>query len=365
MFDPAEAATRWARVRRVLDDANLDGLLAIDWSRDEILSGTQRWLTGYIPAGGPAAVLMMRSGNIELISERIGQPVAEYYAAHDFAIALVNEAPAAALSVRLARHGIQRLGVAEAAALPWSLAANLLRGAPGLELVDASAATARLRFRKSAYEVGLVRKSCEIADTVWKQVPGLLKAGRANRDVVADIDHLVRREGAEGGFHLLLKMPFRGRPMLSIANPEVIEMGARYLVEISPRYEGYYAQLTIPVAVGPADPAMQSAAADLQEVKRQAQPLMRPGADLSEIAGSIQRSLAAYGHAMTSLSLGHFCGMTLEEPRHEPTAPFLLEEGMTFIFHPVLAEEPFFSLMRADTYLITASGAERLTHYAE
>ena len=32
---------------------------------------------------------------------------------------------------------------------------------------------------------------------------------------------------------------------------------------------------------------------------------------------------------------------------------------MTLIFHPVLADAEFRSLLRADTYLITSSGAER------
>ena len=36
---------------------------------------------------------------------------------------------------------------------------------------------------------------------------------------------------------------------------------------------------------------------------------------------------------------------------------------MTLIFHPVLADPELHSLMRADTYVITASGAERLTRY--
>ena len=90
---------------------------------------------------------------------------------------------------------------------------------------------------------------------------------------------------------------------------------------------------------------------------------MRPGVDLSEIAVSVEGFLAERGHKMASRSLGHFCGMALEEPRHDPAKPFRLEEGMTLIFHPVLADAELHSLMRADTYVITGAGAERLTRY--
>ena len=36
---------------------------------------------------------------------------------------------------------------------------------------------------------------------------------------------------------------------------------------------------------------------------------------------------------------------------------------MTLIFHPVLADAELHSLMRADTYVIDETGAQRLTRY--
>ena len=346
-----------------MTEHELDVLMAIDWSRDEILSGTQRWLTGYSPVGGPAAALLDLDGGVELISERIGKPVSEHYAAHQFPIELVNGFSSSLLTERIGRHRPRRLGIAEAAGFPWTLATGLQDRLPALEFIDVSEPIAQLRLRKSPHELALVRKSCEIADAVWEQVPELVKVGRRNREIVADIDHLVRLAGAEGGFHLVLKMPFRGRSMQSMANPERIEPDARYLVEVSPRYEGYYSQLTIPVTTRPDDVEMWKAYADVVEAKRFAQPALRPGADLTEVARSVQEFLAGRGRSLASLSLGHFCGLALEEPRHDPAEPFELEEGMTLIFHPVLADPEYFSLMRADTYLITATGAERLNRY--
>ncbi|MEC3974456.1 M24 family metallopeptidase [Amycolatopsis sp. H20-H5] len=363
MFDRAEAVARWARVRQLMEDQDIDVLVAIDWSRDEILRGNQRWLTGYIPIGGPAAALLDRDGTVELISDRIGKPVSDYYTAHEFPIELVNGFSPSLLVERIARRNPSRLGVAETESFPWTIAAALDSRSPAPQLVDVSGSLERLRLRKSAQEIALVRRGCEIADAVWEHVPEIFKIGRRNREIVADIDHLVRLEGAEGGFHLVLPVPFRGRPMQSLANPERIEANARYLVEISPRYDGYYSQVTIPVTTRPDDKDMWRAYEDLVEVKQAVQPDMRPGADLSEIARSVEKLLAKRGHTMKSLSLGHFCGMALEEPRHDPTVPFELEEGMTLIFHPILADEEFVALMRADTYLITERGAERLTRY--
>ncbi|MFB6549436.1 M24 family metallopeptidase [Streptomyces sp. NPDC056405] len=362
-MDREEAVFRWARVRRLMEEHDLDALVAIDYSRDEILSGTQRWLTGYIPIGGPAAALFCRDGHVELISERIGKPVTEYYRSHEFPIELVGGFSHQLIAERITRQATKRLGIAEAVTFPWPLAAALTERSSPVALVDVSAAVQELRLCKSPFELALIKKSCAIADTVWQQVPDLFKIGRRNRDVVADIDHLVRAEGAEGGFHLVLKMPFRGRPMQSLANPERIVADSRYLIEVSPRYAGYYSQLTIPATTRADDAELGRAYSDVVEAKRVAQPQMRAGADLSEIARFVERFLAERGHTMASLSLGHFCGMALEEPRHDPSKPFRLEEGMTLIFHPVLADKECFSLMRADTYLITEDGAVRLNRY--
>lgn len=363
MLDREEADERWARVRRLMADLDLDLLLAVDLSRDEILRGNQRWLTGYIPIGGPAAALIGRDGSIELISDRIGKAVPQYFEARDLPIEPVNGFTPELVAERVGRRSPRRLGIAEPAALPMTVAAALAALTPAPSLVDASHQMEGLRFRKSAKELALIRRSSEIADAVWEHAADIVKVGRRNHEVIADVEALMRAQGAESGFNLLLPLPFLGRQMQSLGNADRIEPNARYVLEVSPRYRGYYAQLTIPVTTHASDERALLAYDALVQAKEAAEPLMLPGADLSAIAVSIEGFLADRGYRMASRSLGHFCGMALEEPRHDPSRPFNLEAGMTLIFHPVLADPEMHSLMRADTYLITDKGAERLTRY--
>jgi Xaa-Pro aminopeptidase len=358
-----EVTGRWESVRRMMDDIDLDLLVAVDSTRDEIMLGHQRWLTGYIPIGGPAAVLIGRNGSVELISERIGKPVTEFYQAQDFPIELVSGFSAALLAERIARQQPRRIGIAEAASFPFATGAALSSGERVPELIDVSRSLLSLRLLKSGYELDCIRRSCAIADAVWERIPEIFRVGRRNYEIVADVDHLVRLAGAEGGFHLVLPLPFLGRAMVSLGNPDRIAADANYLLEISPRFRGYYSQLTIPVSTNPNNEAALRAYNDVTASKQMAAPLMKPGADLSQIAVTIAEYLAGKGRAMSSLSLGHFCGMALEEPRHDPKLPFILAEGMTLIFHPVLADPAMHGLMRAETYLITSAGAESLNRY--
>jgi len=363
MLDLDEAGSRWARARAMMRARDLDVLIAIDVSRDEILLGHQRWLTGYVPIGGPAAVLLFRDGAVELVSERIGKPVAEHCRAQGLPIDLVNGFSPCLIAERVARHGALRVGVAEPAAFAWEVAAALSACTPAPALVDASAEMLGLRLRKSPGELEWVRRSCAIADAVWAEVPALFRLGRRHAEIVADVDHLARLHGAESGFHLLLPLPFLGRSTRVLADADRVVPDTRYLLEVSPRLQGYYSQLTIPVTTRVNDVAALRAYEDVVAAKLAAQPRMVPGADLSEVARFVAAFLAERGRTMVSLSLGHFCGLALEEPRHDPRQPFLLEAGMTLIFHPVLSDPAWHSLMRADTYLITTNGAERLNRH--
>jgi Xaa-Pro aminopeptidase len=364
MFSFDEARARWGRVCTMMAENDVDALIAIDLSRDEILFGHQRWLTGYIPVGGPAAALLHRDGRIELISERIGRPVTDYYATHGFPIELVSGFSAQLVAQRISKMAPARLGIVEPESFPALVAKLLSDFTPAPETVDLSDALQNLRLRKSAAELALIRTSCAIADAVWERVPELFRVGRRQFEIIADVEHLMRLAGAEGGFNLLLPLPFLGRAMQSLANGDTIDAGARYLLEISPRYAGYYSQVTIPVTTHPHDADALNAYADVVAAKEAAQLRMVPGSDLSEIALFVADFLQERGRKMASLSLGHFCGMALEEPRHNPALPMRLAEGMTLIFHPVLAHPDYHSLMRADTYHITPSGAERLSKYA-
>ena len=242
------------------------------------------------------------------------------------------------------------------------VALGALPSAP--EIVDVSAEFTQLRLVKSTAEQAAIRRSCAIADHVWSQVPEFFRVGRKVYEVLADVDHRIKLAGGESGFYLLARLPILGLSMQAMADPEVIEPGTRYMLEISPRYQGYYSQLTAPVVTQAGDDAIARAYADIVAAKAFAQPMMVPGADLTAIAGEVDAFLSARGHRMASRSLGHFCGMALEEPRHDPSQPFILARGMTLIFHPVLASPDMMSLMRADTYLITDGGAERLNAYS-
>jgi Xaa-Pro aminopeptidase len=131
-----------------------------------------------------------------------------------------------------------------------------------------------------------------------------------------------------------------------------------YMVEVSPRFLGYYGQQTGLVSTGTIPTEMRNAYDAANRARDKGLAIAKPGADLIDIGQAIEAQLHADGYESATPSFGHAVGLELED-LHIDGSSLILEEGMTFIFHPLLKGHP--AVMRADTYLITGSGAERLT----
>ena len=124
----------------MMADRDLDVVIAIDLSRDEIGQSSRRWLTGFSPLGSPAAALLHRDGRMELISRPTGMLAPEYYKAHGLQVEVLQGLfPQSLLADRIGRScpgrlarilhedgrcalAISGLGIVETASFPWALA---------------------------------------------------------------------------------------------------------------------------------------------------------------------------------------------------------------------------------------------------
>lgn len=257
----------------------------------------------------------------------------------------------------IAERGITRIGVADLELFPGGWRASIAEAIPGCEFVDLETALNQLRIVKAPPEIESIRTACQVGDEVWRQLPDIVKVGRREYEVLADVEHIIRSAGCEDSFSLFLPLPMFVHPMNAYPSSRRIEPGDAFNLEVSPRFNGYYGQLTGLVTVGDFDPAMVDAYESIVRAKDAGVARMKPGADITEVAHAAADQFAAEGRQISSLHIGHFCGLELEELRAGAT-PFTLTEGMTFVFHPHVVGWP--ALMRADTYLVTAEGAERL-----
>jgi Xaa-Pro aminopeptidase len=366
----SERDRRWAAAAKTMARNDLDVILTYSDFGDQ--STLQRYLSNYRSSYDYMAALLYKSKDMELIlthpggiqlAKQLSWATEAFPMAVPAGIAGHNSATRPSLSGqianRFAERGVKRVGVAGMEYFPAGWVAMLQAAIPGIELVDIWADLHHQRLVKSPYEQALVREACRISDDVWDQMADIFRVGRKRYEALADMEHIIRAQGCEDSFNLCMALPMLKEPI--DRNPYSalrIKEDTVYMVEVSPRYLGYYGQQTNLVATGAIPNEMRAAHDAANRARDKAMAVAKPGVDLTELGAVIAAQLRADGFESATPSFGHAVGLELED-QHINGSSLVLEAGMTFIFHPLLAGHP--AVMRADTYLITESGAERLT----
>lgn len=271
---------------------------------------------------------------------------------------VANATVGAEVADQLRKRGVTRVGLADGAHFPAAWRDAIATAIPGCEFVDLGPGIDRLRLVKSAEEIDNIRTSCQISDDIWADMADIVKVGRRECEVMADFEYRLRSAGAEGSYNMFFSLPMFSKPYESMPSTKLVEAGSTYMVEVSPRFAGYYGQQTGLVTLGTMDPAARDALEAINRARASGLELMRPGNDITEVAAAVDAQLSADGYELSSPLIGHFVGLQLEEPR-AGVKPLTLEAGMVFICHPFANGWPAY--MRADTFLITDDGVERLT----
>lgn len=372
----AERDHRWAELRRTMERRGVDVLIAFSDFGDQ--ATISRYITNFRSSYDYVATLLYRDeGCDQILTHPGGIPIARQLSwatdvlpmAAPVSLAGHNSGPVdrvtARLSVggqiarRLRERSVQRVGVAGAEYFPAGWKAQIEAAIPDAVFVDVWEDLQAQRLVKSEAEQALVREACRISDLAWSHMADIVRVGRKRYEVLADIEQILRAQGCEDSFNLCMSLPMLAEPL--DRNPYSglpIEANGVYLIEVSPRYLGYYGQQTGLVATGPLPAEMNRAYEAVNRARDKGLELVRPGANLVEVGDAIARQLRTDGFEPASPSFGHAVGLELED-WHIDGSPLELQAGMTLILHPMAAGHP--AVMRADTYLVTASGFERLT----
>lgn len=365
-----DKVSRWASARTIMARHDVDVVIAFSDFGDQ--ASLARYLANFRSSYDYQSVLLYADEGCDLILTHAGGiPIAKQLAWATDVLPMAVPATRSGqnrgnvpsvggqIANRLSARKVRRVGILGAEYFPSGWRDLILEAIPEAEIVDLWDEFHHLRLSKSASEQALVREACRISDLAWKAMPDIVRVGRKRYEVLADIEHILRLNGCEDSFNLCMSLPMMQERM--DRNPYSalpIESDSVYLIEVSPRYLGYYGQQTGLVATGPVPEQMQRAYDAVNRARDVGLELAKPGADLAQMGIAIAQSLKADGFDPASPSFGHAVGLELED-WHINGSSLVLEEGMTFIFHPMVAGHP--AVMRADTYLITGNGPERLT----
>lgn len=382
-----ELTNRLQKMQQRMNRAKLDGCLISGNVNLFYFSGTIQQSYLYIPAAGPAVLLVRKD---------VGRAGEESALDKIMPLKRPDDIP------RLLREAgcplPQTLGL-ELEIMTAKEYLRLEKIFANSQLQDCTTMIRELRMVKSPYELERMRESALLAAHVYQDIPGFLKPGMKDVELAAAVEHGFRTRGHIGlaRFHGSKQEFFFGQVLagenalvpsgydlalggkgLTPAFPKGlaginIERNQPVLIDYCGNSNGYCVDITRTFSIGPLPGKLQDAYRVALEIQEEIILQGKPGvscAGLYEKALELARRhhLQEYfmGYYRQAPFIGHGIGLEVNElPVLAARFDLVLEPGMT------LAVEPKFTLPGLgaagieNTFVVTAGGLERITRAAE
>jgi len=219
--------------------------------------------------------------------------------------------------------------------------------------------------RKTAAEIARARRAAAIAEQGLVRLHELACPGMRECDLAVELNCYMRSLGADDNFLMLCASPHN--PAVMPSSNRLIERGDILVTELTPSYEGQFAQICRTVAIGQPRAELQEKYDLVLRAMWAGINTIRPGIPMSQVCAAIDQVLVAAGYAefcrpphMRRRGHGLGCGSVApgDVAANNDT---VLEEDMIFVVHPnqYLPETGY--LMCGDPVRVTATGGETLS----
>ena len=152
---------------------------------------------------------------------------------------------------------------------------------------------------KSPEEQAIARECARITDGLYKRIKEVTKVGMSEFDIYAEMDYFMRKQGVETAFNLIGTGNYPVAPFLAPSG-RVLQEGESLLVELTPRYEGYYTQLTVVTPLGEPTPKMKEFLDVGVAAQQKGVALLKPGNKASDVA-NVMKAVHREGRVRVSV----------------------------------------------------------------
>ena len=219
----------------------------------------------------------------------------------------------------------------------------------------------RLRSIKSAEEIEKTRIAAAIADKVYTLLREIIRPGLSEYEIYGAVKKTIYEMGCEYSFDLIdgagamMNMSF-------VPTADKLESKGTLFFEITPAYEGYYAQLPVTLPVDEYSPHVRRMVSTWAQSDKAALKILRPGIKCADIYHLLVNTVRENGF-ISPYEVGHDLGLDVHGPLYiNESCDTILESGMVIALHAsVMQEIGGDGCGMGYTYLITDDGAERLS----
>ena len=377
--EPSERELRMAfsadRLDALMDQAGLDVLLATSKHNVQYLLGGHRAMFfDYMDAMGTSRYLPIfvyikgASDKAAYIGHRMEGYQREVW---PFRVATAHTSAAGSVdAMEMAVDHIRRLGLrprrigVEMAFVPLDAGMALRSAFPGVEIVDAVTVLERLRARKSAAELELLRTASDGVIDAMLAVIATHGPGTTKRELT----EAMRREETNRGLTFEYCLIAAGQSHNRAASDQRWEEGDVLSLDSGGNYRGYIGDLARMAILGEPDAELEDLLAEIEEIQRIAFKPIKPGVLGGEIYKVAEERLKKSRQHNHMHFLAHGMGLVSHEaPRLTGTGPVKydgydadkpLETGMVVSVETTLQHPKRGFIKLEDTVVVTDNGHE-------
>ena len=373
----SEYRERWKKIQAMLEEQELDFLVAYADDRATFGPAHARWLANFPVHFEPVCILIFRHGKPIMLTG----PESDQYALlagqiadvrvlrefthpnEDYPYSKIQSLAEIMAGMGLDLASLKRAGLAGRGLINGDLLGALRAALPQVEWVDVENEVCAIRARKSPAEIEVIRYAYKLAEAGFQAAVDVIGPGVTEREVAAEIEAAMRRLGSEGtGIDTIVASGPNTRPILARSTFRCIQEDDHVLLTVAPRYEGYHAAIGRVVLVGEPDPEIRRALNVAIEAQQVCAAALRPGIEGREVEAIGRQIVQAAGLGQYFLYSGvHSVGVIeFEPPIFGPSSPAVLEQDMIISIDIPMFNAPWGGLRIENGYLITAEGAEPL-----
>jgi Xaa-Pro aminopeptidase len=351
-----ERDRRYQAIRTMMDEKGFSILLV---ASNAMWTGHVRYFSNYPPHFGYAYVVFPKEGTPTLfVFSKIQERVAKERWVKD-SRQTSNYPESIVARIKELDHKGKKIGLVGVENMSFTIFEHLKKELSSVTFVDATKEIFNLRMIKSAEEQALARECAQITDGLYARVKEVTKAGVSEFDIYAEMDYFMRKKGVESAFNLIASGPFPVAPFLS-PSQRVLAPEDSLLVELTPRYEGYYTQLVMVRPLSEPSQRMKEFLEIALAAQKAGLKLMKPGNRAHDVAKAMRDFIEKAGYSYPYRG-GHGMGHDVDEPPaivvEDET---ILRSGMTIVIHPCVMDKNGEGVFLGDSYLVTDTGWERL-----
>lgn len=372
-----EYLERWKKVQAIMEEQDLDFLVAYADDRATFGPAHARWLANFPVHFEPVCILMFRQGSPVMLTG----PESDQYALlageipdvrvlrefthpnEDYPYSIIQSLAEIIAGMGLDLGSLKRAGLAGRGLISGDLLQALGSALPQVKWIDVENEVCQVRARKSPAEIEVIRYAYKLAEAGFQAAVETIRPGVTEREVAAEIDSAMRRLGSEGtGIDTIVASGPNTRPILARSTFRCIEENDHVLLTIAPRYEGYHAAIGRVVLVGDPGEEIRRALDVAIEAQQACAAALRPGIEGREVEAIGRQIVNAAGLGQYFLYSGvHSVGVIeFEPPIFGPSSLAVLEKDMVISIDIPMFNAPWGGLRIENGYLITATGSEPL-----